>query len=145
MKWNELHEWQKHAIVLTTILLGGFFIIRSLAKMGHIDTVDETSWNVILNLVALAYAVFAYYLYDKQAELVRQQFIDMNIQPPNWQGLAIYLTENLKPLFDAWKDSGIEPEDMKKMLKKVKSMSDKTITAVGSENFDRILNDIEEE
>lgn len=140
-KWSELYSWQKHTIVLSLILIVGFFIIRTLTYRGYLSTIDETAWNVILNLTALAYAVYAYYLYDKEAEKVVDRFKEMGIEPPNWEGLAMYLAGNLKPFFNIWNDANISEEELRRMMKKFKQYADKTDIVMDK---NRILKDIDD-
>ena len=124
--WKDLYEWQKHVIVLTIILIFGFISVRAMTYRGILTPIDEMAWNVILNLVALGYAVYAFYLYDKEAEKMVERFKEMHIDPPSWEGLAFYLTKNLKPLFDIWEESDMNDEDIRKMVKKLKIMAERT-------------------
>lgn len=143
-RWKDLYSWQKHAIVLTLILVVGFIVVRTMTYQGYLSTIDETAWNVILNLTALAYAVFAYYLYDKEAEKVVDRFKEMDIEPPNWEGLAMYLARNLKPFFDMWRDADISEDEMRRMMKRFKDFADKTPIAMDKEKLMKSLENIDE-
>lgn len=69
-KWDrmKLLDWHKHTIIIVIVFILGFFLLNYLRLLNLIDSQTQITFNFLLNLLALAYALYIFRLYNVARE-----------------------------------------------------------------------------
>jgi hypothetical protein len=60
----KLFAWQKHTIFIVLTFVLGFFFLNYLKFLNLISLNMQISFNLLLNMLAMAYALYMFRLYD---------------------------------------------------------------------------------
>lgn len=110
-------NWRKHAIWL-------FAICTALQPLIYFVYITSPDWLFIQfiiltmtsNIVALAYAVYAYKLYDETNSEFKRHIMALGIDPPTIDGVFVWFVQRAKPILDAMEKHKVTSDDVVQLL-----------------------------